>query len=257
MFPPYELEGKVFKKVVKGYNTDEVDEHIEFIIEKYKELYIAYNDLEKKYSRIKAELLNYRSNEEAIRQTIESSQFAGEEIVRQAEERSEIILKNAKIECDSLIEQVRTSVAFELNRKKQISKEIEDFKKSIYEQYQQHIEYLENIDSDINTGINVDDLDELMSKIKGNIVINTNKELSNYLNNNIDEGSSQEEIEEQIPIDIPYKESDSKESQQLANVSEPADKSSIKDEDTMEYRVVNLSDDVLDAEKIIFGDSKV
>jgi hypothetical protein len=103
----------------------------------------------------------------------------------------------------------------------------------------------------------VDDLDELMSKIKGNIVINTNKELSNYLNNNIDEGSSQEEIEEQIPIDIPYKESDSKESQQLANVSEPADKSSIKDEDTMEYRVVNLSDDVLDAEKIIFGDSKV
>ena len=253
MFPPYELEGKVFKKVVKGYNTDEVDEHIDFIIEKYRELYVAYNDLEKKYSRIKAELLNYRSNEESIRQTLESSQYAGEEMIRQAEERSEIILRNAKNECDALIEKVRTSVVFELERKKNIAKEIDEFKQSIYEQYQQHIEFLEKISSTSESDINVDDLDELINQIKGNIVVNTNQELARDFSPSSSVISQNDETE-QIPIDIPGAD---KLINQKGDSSDNNHESNNPDnEDTMEYRVVNLSDDILNAEKIIFGDSQ-
>ena len=67
MLPPYELEGKTFKRVMKGYNPAEVDEYLDFLIEKYKELYRAYSDLEKSHTAAKAELLTYKENESAIR----------------------------------------------------------------------------------------------------------------------------------------------------------------------------------------------
>lgn len=48
MLAPHELKNREFTKSLRGYSTVEVDEHIDFIIEKYSELYRENDELEKK-----------------------------------------------------------------------------------------------------------------------------------------------------------------------------------------------------------------
>ena len=47
MLPPHELKNKTFGKAMRGYNPVEVDEYIEFLIEKYTELYRENDELER------------------------------------------------------------------------------------------------------------------------------------------------------------------------------------------------------------------
>ena len=39
MLAPHELKNKQFQKTFKGYNPQEVDEYLAFVLEKYTELY--------------------------------------------------------------------------------------------------------------------------------------------------------------------------------------------------------------------------
>jgi cell division initiation protein len=180
MLPPYELEGKVFKKAMKGYNTLEVDEHIDFIIEKYKELYRSYNDLEKRYNAVRAELMTYKENEESIRQTLENSQNSGAQLVQEAKDRSEIILKTARQECDAVIVQFRGKIQEEMETLQQLKKRVSEFKNSIFSQYQQHIEYLESISPDAADAPEQMDLftEDILGEAIGNIVTNANRNIA-------------------------------------------------------------------------------
>ena len=47
MLAPHELKSKSFSKSLKGYNPSEVDDYIEFLIDKYTELYRENSELER------------------------------------------------------------------------------------------------------------------------------------------------------------------------------------------------------------------
>ena len=103
MLPPYELKNKPFKTALKGYNTSEVDEHLEFVLNKYTELYRAYNELERRLSASEAELERYRKNEDAIRRALVNAQNAGTRIMREAGDRSQLILESTKDNCKQIL----------------------------------------------------------------------------------------------------------------------------------------------------------
>ena len=48
MLAPHELKNKQFQKTFKGYNPQEVDEYLEFVLEKYTEAYRENSELERK-----------------------------------------------------------------------------------------------------------------------------------------------------------------------------------------------------------------
>ena len=276
MFSPYELEGKVFKKVMKGYNTAEVDEHIEFLLDKYKELYRAYKELEKKYSGIRAELLTYKENEDSIRQTLESSRTTGAQLMRDAEDRSEIILKTAKEECDAVIADFRRQIQAQMDIYDEMKSKVAAFKESIFEQYQQHIEYLESISVDMSDEDRPDP-DDVKSETVGKIVIKANRRIADRNEENTvigprtkaddtdptdtNEKDEPSEITETAVTDISA-DSDAAESEPV-DETPAADENGEKDEksdgehsgDTMEYPVINDNyTEINKAEDIIFGD---
>ena len=152
MIPPSELEGKQFKKAVKGYNTADVDEHIEFIVNKYCELYLAYNELEKKYAETSAELEVFKNNEDAIRRALVEAQNTKAKIIRDATRRSETILKSSKENCDKIISDFKEQINYERTTLATLRAQVEEFKYRIFSQYQQHIEYLEEISPDKDAG---------------------------------------------------------------------------------------------------------
>ena len=279
MFSPYELEGKVFKKVMKGYNTAEVDEHIEFLLDKYKELYRAYKELEKKYSGIRAELLTYKENEDSIRQTLESSRTTGAQLMRDAEDRSEIILKTAKEECDAVIADFRRQIQAQMDIYDEMKSKVAAFKESIFEQYQQHIEYLESISVDMSDEDRPDP-DDVKSETVGKIVIKANRRIADRNEENTvivprtkaddtDPTDTDEKDEKDEPSEITETAVTDISAASAVAESEPTDETPVADEngekdeksdgehsgDTMEYPVINDNyTEINKAEDIIFGD---
>ena len=152
MLPPYELEKTEFRKAVKGYNVADVKEHIDFIVDKYTELYRAYNELEQKYAEAVAELQTYKNNEDAIRRALVTAQNNKKSIIDDANRRAEIILKSAKQNCERIISSFREQILRERNTLQILKAQVEQFKQSIFEQYQKHIEYLEEISPEHEAG---------------------------------------------------------------------------------------------------------
>ena len=151
MLPPYELEKREFKKSVKGYNISDVDEHMEFVIDKYTELYRAYNELEQKLSDASAELETYKRNEDAIRRALVYAQNTKKKIIDDANRRSDMILKSAKDNCDKIINDFKEQVKEERSTLAMLKAQVEEFKQRIFAQYQRHIEYLEEISPENDT----------------------------------------------------------------------------------------------------------
>jgi len=148
MLPPHELKNKTFSRVLRGYNSVEVDEHINFIIEKYTELYRENDDLERKLKLAEAQLSEFRADEESIRSALVNAQKASSKIINEANERADVIIRSAKTNCNKILSDFRKELHKERGELHVLAKIISEFKARLFTQYQQHITYIEEISPD-------------------------------------------------------------------------------------------------------------
>lgn len=145
MLPPYELQNKPFKTALKGYNTVEVDEHLAFVHNKYTELYRAYNELERRFAACEAELEQFRKNEDAIRRALVNAQNAGTRIMREAGDRSQLILQSTKDSCKQILNDFDEEISRKQDTLQALKTQVFEFKSKMFTLYREHIELLEAI----------------------------------------------------------------------------------------------------------------
>ncbi len=145
MLPPYELKNKEFSKTVRGYNTNEVDEHIGFIIEKYTELYRENDELERKLKTAYAKLDEIKNEEESIRNAMINAQRASAKLMSNANDRADIIINTARKTCDRILADFRTKIQEERAVLLALNTAINDFKEKLFKLYGTHIAYVEDI----------------------------------------------------------------------------------------------------------------
>ena len=145
MLAPHELKNKQFQKIFKGYNPQEVDEYIEFLLDKYTEAYRENNELERKLRIVVTNLDEIKDEEESIRSTLISAQKMAEKIIADANDRADIITGAIKDRCDGVIAEFRQQLQAEKEKAWVIRTRIIDFKKQVYELYGKHIEELKDL----------------------------------------------------------------------------------------------------------------
>lgn len=173
MLPPHELKNKAFAKVLRGYSTAEVDEHIAFIIEKYTELYRENDELERRLHIALAQLDSYKGDEESIRTTLINAQRAGERITAEANERAEVILNATKENCDRILTEFHARIRRERDTLTKLENAVVSFKTSLYQQYSKQIHELEAITSKPD-GDDIPD-EEYVRKIVENIKMDVSR----------------------------------------------------------------------------------
>ena len=141
MLAPHELKNKTFGKAVRGYNPNEVDDYIDFLIEKYTELYRENDELERKLKIVVTNLDEIRDEEESIRATLVKAQQLGEK----ANEKADAITDSIKTRCEAIITDFRKQYSAERKEVWQLRNTVLDFKKNVYELYRDHIEELQSI----------------------------------------------------------------------------------------------------------------
>lgn len=165
MLAPHELKNKTFNKALRGYAPQEVDEYIEFLVDAYTNLYRENSELERKLKVVVTNLDEIKDEEEAIRSTLLKSQKLGEKIIRDANEKADVITASIKDRCDVIIAEFREQLAKEKQEMWEIRTRILDFKKSLYEQYRHHIEEIQSVSVNEIEDIVLPDETEIIGRI--------------------------------------------------------------------------------------------
>ncbi len=145
MLAPHELKNKQFQKTFKGYNPQEVDEYLEFVLEKYTEAFRENNELERKLRIVVTNLDEIKDEEESIRSTLISAQKMAEKIIADANDRADMITGAIKDRCDGVIAEFRQQLQEEKEKAWIMRTRIIDFKKEVYELYGKHIAELKDL----------------------------------------------------------------------------------------------------------------
>ena len=165
MLAPHELKNKSFTKTMRGYNPQEVDEYIDFLVDNYTALYRENSELERKLKIVVTNLDELKDEEESIRSTLLKSQELSEKIIRDANEKADVITSSIKDRCDAIIADFRDQLGEEKKEMWQIRTKVLDFKKNVYDLYRAHIEELQSISVNELEDIVLPNESEIVSKI--------------------------------------------------------------------------------------------
>lgn len=105
-----DITNKEFKKVLRGYNCDEVDEFLDKIAEDYEELYKDNSSLNEKITNLEEKITHYDKMEDTIQNTLLLAQNAAEQAKESAQKEAELIIKNANDSAKRIIEKAQNDV---------------------------------------------------------------------------------------------------------------------------------------------------
>ena len=145
MLLPHDLKRDNFTKVMRGYSVGEVDDYIDFIIEKYTELYRENDELERKLKAALSRLDEIHDGEEQIRTTLLNARRAADKMIEEANQRSDVIVESAMNRCDTILRDFEQQLTRSRGTLAEVKKEIKAFKTALYVKYNEHIDEIERL----------------------------------------------------------------------------------------------------------------
>lgn len=119
---PLDIHNKEFSRGFRGYDEDEVNEFLDQVIKDYELIIREKKDLEEKVKDLTERLTHFSNIEETLNKSIVVAQEAAEEVRRNAQTESKLILKEAEKNADRIINEA-------LSKSRKIAIEIDELKK--------------------------------------------------------------------------------------------------------------------------------
>lgn len=125
MLTPIEIENKDFKKGLRGYKEEEVDEFLDIVKEDFEKLYRENLDLKEKIRLYELEINKYSNIEETLKATLITAQSAAEDTTHAANTKAKIIVEEADLKARQIIETANNRV---IEIRKEYDELVKEFK---------------------------------------------------------------------------------------------------------------------------------
>lgn len=165
------------KSNFSGYNSDDVDQFIDEVLEtvtalakenadaksrttdtssRIAELTAKNTELQEKLSILAEKIESYRADEDGIKEALLSAQRLGNASIREAKAKAETIIADANAKAESILAEARMksqnlveSYQSQINEKEKeldaMKREVASFRSSLYEMYREHIAIIEKL----------------------------------------------------------------------------------------------------------------
>jgi cell division initiation protein len=105
-----DITSKEFKKTLRGFDPDEVDEFLNQIADSYEEMYKENSTLKERNVILKEKIEHYAHIEETIQNTLVLAQNAAEQAKQSAKKEAELMIKNANDSAQKIIDKANEDV---------------------------------------------------------------------------------------------------------------------------------------------------
>lgn len=96
-----------FSKGLSGYKVEEVDSYIDKVLDTIKDLKDQNEVLEEKIGVLAESLQKYREDEDSLREALLGAQKMGDSIVKNANNKAEITMREASVKAAHIVEEAR------------------------------------------------------------------------------------------------------------------------------------------------------
>ncbi|WP_029453218.1 DivIVA domain-containing protein [Clostridium algidicarnis] len=107
---PMDISNKEFKKVLRGYDSEEVDEFLDKIVEEYEVLFKENAILKEKMSVMDDRIDHYSNIENTIQNTLVLAQNAAEQAKKSAQKEADIIVRNSNETAQKILDKAHSDV---------------------------------------------------------------------------------------------------------------------------------------------------
>lgn len=145
-FMPNDLQNIFFKKSLIGYNSYQVEDVLQKVVEDLAELIRENSKLKEKLEDAQDKVKYYKSIENQLQNSLIIAQQTSDEIVANARKNGENIIKEAELQANQIIEEANRGVLgvrFEYER---LRREVEAYKIKIESVIQSQLKSLEALD---------------------------------------------------------------------------------------------------------------
>ncbi|MBO5408004.1 MAG: DivIVA domain-containing protein [Clostridia bacterium] len=143
MYTPIELENISFKKSAFGYDKDEVLEFLETISRDYDKLYKENLTLKDKNNMLSNAIKEYKSMEDALRDTVVTAHSISDEVKKNAHKEAENIIKEANLQKDEMLAKANREIEAIQTEITSLKQEFSIYKSKIKSLIHSQIEILE------------------------------------------------------------------------------------------------------------------
>ena len=164
MLTPVEIENKEFKKGIRGYREDEVDEFLDIVKEDFENIYRENLDLKEKIRMYNDQIYKYENIEETLKATLITAQTAAEDTCSAANKKAKIIVEEAELRSRQIIEQANNRVIEIRKEYDSLVKEFKIFRNKFKSLLEDEIRSVDDIFSDIDES-SVEKIDELQKEL--------------------------------------------------------------------------------------------
>lgn len=165
MLSPQELRTKEFSKGLRGYNPQEVDEQIEYLLRSYTELYRHAAEIEKAYTELYRRYKQATADREAVKSDLIDARIASDKIIEDANEKAEMIIRASKTNCDYIINDYRRAVSEERAKLFRIQATIQSFKETLLRECREHMDRIDELTDIADTSLYYATDDEMVSRV--------------------------------------------------------------------------------------------
>ena len=99
-----------FSKGLSGYKVEEVDSYIDKVLDTIKDLKDQNEVLEEKIGVLAESLQKYREDEDSLREALLGAQKMGDSIIKNANNKAEITMREASVKAAHIVEEARKKV---------------------------------------------------------------------------------------------------------------------------------------------------
>mgnify|MGYP005788203357 CR=1 FL=1 len=189
---PVDITNKEFRKMLRGYDPEEVDEFLDQIVEDYEELFKENSLLKEKINAMNEKIEHYSKIESTIQNTLLLAQNAAEQAKVSSQKEADIVIKHANDSAKKILDKAHTDVVSITQEYDRLKQEFVKFRAKFRNFITVQMETFEDLEKDFIKHYN----------------LNNSVEVSSFKKNNEQETKPVEEFSTEMMVDVQPFESD-------------------------------------------------
>lgn len=162
-----DINNKEFKRSMRGYNLDEVDEFLEKVSEDYEAIYKENATLKERISVFEDKLDHYSKIEATIQSTLLLAQNAAEQAKITAQNEAELIIRNANESAKKILDKAHSDVLQINDEFDKTKQEFLKFRTKFRNFMVSQLEMFESLEKDFDKNYNISNIIEENVEEKG------------------------------------------------------------------------------------------
>ena len=151
MITPLDIDNKRFsKQMVNGYSVEEVDDFLDELTADYSKNYKEVNELRAKVEELNNSLVQYKTIESTLQNTLVMAQSTAEEVKNVAKQKADQIVTDARAAAEKQVNELNNEILTKQKSLDDIKKQFDIYKAKMESLLISQLELLKEVNKDNN-----------------------------------------------------------------------------------------------------------